>query len=121
MQRLRQSLLANSTVQLGDDDDFNQLNLPSNSQVQLQTPTLLARSYTFLKERVLPQKIDDEEEAIQLSLVQKFLKYRVFPTKLVTDIIQAALVILFIIFYASEFKGYKSDMSTTFSNYFLPK
>ncbi|KAG2386610.1 hypothetical protein C9374_002354 [Naegleria lovaniensis] len=94
-------------------------NLPSNTRVIVETPTFFTRSYRFLKQTVLPQDIG-EDDAIQLSLIQKFLKYRVFPTKMIIDILQVILVMLFVAFYVSEFKNYKTDISTSFANFFMP-
>nr|CAG4708918.1 unnamed protein product [Naegleria fowleri] len=129
---LQVSLLHDSD---NDDDESRNLNnnnnnrqsinsvqddsLPSNTRVIVETPTFFSRSYRFLKQTVLPQDIG-EDDTIQLSLIQKFLKYRVFPTKMVVDILQVFLVILFVSFYVSEFKNYKTDISTSFANYFLP-
>jgi len=129
----RQTELKASLLDPNDaDEDIQQLEtegeseedemvIPSNSQMQLRTQSILAKSYTFLKESVLPQQIASEEEAIRLSLIQKFLKYRVFPTKLILDVTQVILVIIFVSVYAAEFKAYKSNTSSALANYFLPR
>ncbi|KAL9654436.1 hypothetical protein ABK040_010459 [Willaertia magna] len=125
---LGQSLLGTtsaSPVNFDDDNLVVNTNLPSAS-TQAATfgastkDTVLGKSYKFLKENVLPKQIK-EDDLVEQSIIEKFLKYRIFPTKLVVEILQVVFCFIFVYFYIQEYKNFKADVYYTLQNTFLPK
>lgn len=73
-----------------------------------------------LKIWFLPKKFETDEQIIFMSPIEKFLKYRKIPNKLIIDVLLCILVTLQIFFLSKNRKSFINTSRTGFIHYFMP-
>eukprot|EP00818_Percolomonas_sp_WS_P000726 CAMPEP_0117439528 /NCGR_PEP_ID=MMETSP0759-20121206/2611_1 /TAXON_ID=63605 /ORGANISM="Percolomonas cosmopolitus, Strain WS" /LENGTH=937 /DNA_ID=CAMNT_0005231245 /DNA_START=377 /DNA_END=3186 /DNA_ORIENTATION=+ len=94
--------------------------VPSSPSKQHPSKKPLSKWNTYVRDFVLPKKMDDANDALQLGPLEKLVKYRKFPWKLLIDLILCALLFIFVALLSSSRKKFIQANARGFVLTFLP-